>query len=194
MVDSERLAAETAQAEQEVLDVAKSEGGGYVWLPNATKVRGKKFVEMRTRMNRSQYALFTDEEKTKELLKKPEPGFHYHWARHPQYEPQTGMRVISGLYQYVEPSELKTGVMPMFANHKGVSGTMVAFGTLVLVKESPEAWRETHIAPQVDAIAQLALAEEEFRGGIDEQSKGRAQGTVERVIEKEQIVVPQDNE
>ncbi|MGH7745049.1 MAG: hypothetical protein ACREQ5_09655, partial [Candidatus Dormibacteria bacterium] len=146
------------------------------------------FVEMRTRMNRNQYAMFTDEEQTRKLLKSPEAGMHYHWARHPQYDPTgTAMRVSMGLYKYVLPSEIRADATPMFVNHKGTTGTMVGFGTLVLVKESDEAYQETHIGPQIDAIAQLSRIETEFEGKVEEDSGGRAKGTIERTVEQEEI-------
>lgn len=189
MVDSERLAREEQAAEAQVRDTANTPGG-YVWMPNAIKLKAKPFIEMRTRMPRKANDLFTNEERTKNMLKKADEGYHYHWARHPQYDPLTAMRVAEGLYQYVQPTEIKADALGMFQSHKGTTGTMVSIGTLVLVKESAEAFRETHLLPQVEAIATLARAEEEFMGGIEEQSKGRAEGTVERVTEQEEIKIP----
>ncbi|MGH7745569.1 MAG: hypothetical protein ACREQ5_12375, partial [Candidatus Dormibacteria bacterium] len=85
MSNNEQLVESAKAAESQLQEVREAAGKGYVWLPNATKVRPKPFVEMRTRMNRNQYAMFTDEEQTRKLLKSPEAGMHYHWARHPQY-------------------------------------------------------------------------------------------------------------
>lgn len=182
-----RLAEETAEAERKVAEIKKPTKEEILWGPNATRFKAKPFVEMRTRMNRRQYAIFTDEEETRKILKDPKPGYHYHWARHPQYEASTGMRVAMGLYEYVSPKEIKAEMFPVFANHKGTTGNMVAFGTLVLVSESPEAWKETHVAPQVDAFARMARQEESFQADVEEESQGRAAGTVERVFEKDEI-------
>lgn len=184
-----RLAEETAAAADKAAELAKtlttSSSDETIFGPNATRFKARPLVELRTRMNRKQYAIFSDEEETKKILKDPKPGYHYHWARHPQYETSTGMRVAMGLYEYVSPKEIKAEVFPIFANHKGTTGTMVAFGTLVLVAESHEAWEETHIGPQVEAMARLARREESFQADVEEESQGRAKGTVERVFEKD---------
>lgn len=180
------LAEQTAKESSKAAEVAKQESKEEViWGPNATRFKAKPFVELYTRMNRQQYAIFTDPEETRKILKNPEPGFHYHWARHPQYDASTGMRAAMGLYQYVESKEIKGDAFAIFANHKGTSGNMVCFGTLVLVKESPEAWKQTHIDPQVEGFARMARREESFQEDVEKESQGRAQGTVERVLEKD---------
>ena len=184
-----QVAEKTAEATTRAHELANESGAGKVetlWGPNATRFKAKPFVEMMTRMNRNQYAIFTDNDALMKVLKNPEPGYHYHWARHPQYEPSTGLRVAMGLYKYVQPNEIKGDAFAIFANHKGTSGNMVCFGTLVLVKESPEAWQETHVAPQVEGFARMARQEESFQSDVEEESKGRAQGTVERVFEKDE--------
>lgn len=183
-----QLADETAKAAEQAREAAKPQNEEVIWAPNAIRFKAKPFVEMRTRMNRKQYAIFTDEEETKKILKEVKPGYHYHWARHPQYEAQTGMRVAMGLYEYVSPKEVKAELFPIFANHKGTSGNMVAFGTLVLVAESPAAWSETHIDPQVEAMARLARQEESFQANVEEESQGHAKGTIERVFQKDENV------
>ena len=193
MVDSERMAAEEKVAETQALAVRKAKKTD-VWLPNATKMDARPFVSMKTRMSRKANDLFTNEETTKQMIKDPEPGYHYHWARNPQYDSMTGMRVAQGLYQYVTPAEIKKEALAIFNNHKGASGAMIGIGTLVLVKQSPEAWQETHVLPQVEAIAELARIEEGFMGDVEEQSQGRAQGTVEREQEVEEIRVRPDSD
>lgn len=187
MVGDGRKAAETEAAAEKQMIAAKTAKKHDVWLPNATPMDARPFVEMKTRMSRRRNDLLTNEDTIKAMLKNPEPGYRYHWARNPQYEPTTGMRVAQGLYQYVLPSEIKSNAAAMFSNHKGATGNMVGFGTLVLVKESPEAWQETHVLPQLEAIAELARLEEGFMGDIEEHSEGRAQGTVEHVEEREEL-------
>jgi hypothetical protein len=194
MEQGERLAREEHQAQQEAIKVSRGTSKDRVWLPNATPVSGRQFVDMKTKMNRYQYDFFTNDEKTKSLIKAPEAGYHYHWARNAQYDPITGMRVAMGLYKYVTPAEMKGESMTMLTNHKGTTGNQVGFGTLILVKQSAEAYRETHIEPQVEAVARLYRHEQEFQGSIDEHSKGRAQGTIEAEEEKEQVFVSATDE
>lgn len=149
-----------------------------VWMPNAIGVDPKPFLEARARLHKDQNEVLNHAER---LIKEPEGGFHYGWARLGQ--PITVQRISSGQYRYVHPNDVKSEMRAMFTNHKGVSGELVCFGSLVLIAIPPKAWAECYIEPEIEAVARLAAQEMSFQEQIETASGGAAAGTIEKVKE-----------
>lgn len=179
--DAQMLAEQAQEALDQAAEIKRSRKSK-VWMPNAIGVNPKPFLEARARMHKNQTDVFAHAEK---LIKDPKPGWRYAWAR--LNAPTTVMRAGSGLYKYIQPSEVKSELAQMFATHKGTTGTMVCHGSLVLVGISPQAWTELYIEPEIESVARLASQEDYFQAQIEEASQGTAQGTVERVQERDTL-------
>jgi hypothetical protein len=153
-----------------------------VWLPNAFGVNVRPFLEARSRMHKRQNDVF---ENPKMLLKEPKEGCHYGWAK--LNAPVTVMRAGQGAYRYVRPEEVKAQLGEMFTNHKGASGNMVCYGSLVLVEISERAWNDFYIEPEIEAVARLASQQAQLAASIDEHSQGRAKMVSEVTEDRENL-------
>ena len=190
--NSEKLATQAKQALNKQADLKRevekervAEAGPRfknekVWMPNALGVTVRPFLEARSRMHKKQNDVFENPIK---LVKDPKPDAHYGWAR--LNAPVTVMRAGQGAYRYVKPDEVKSSLADMFTNHKGSSGLLVCFGSLVLVEIPQQAWEDYFIEPEIEAVARLASQQAQTAAVIEKESDGRVKMVVEATEERE---------
>lgn len=180
MDNTQKLAEQAAEALNRANEIKSSGGGLKVWMPNAIGVNPRPFLEARARMHKDQNEIFEHAER---LVKDPEPGFHYGWAK--LGAPITVMRAGSGQYKYIKPDQVKSDLRAMFTTHKGVTGELVCNGSNVLIGIPPKAWAECYIEPEIEAVARLATEQDNFQAQIESQSQGTAKATLEAAQERE---------
>ncbi|MDE2100964.1 MAG: hypothetical protein KGL39_27205 [Patescibacteria group bacterium] len=151
-------------------------------MPQGLSVNVRPFLEARQRIHRKQNEVFDD---AKKLIKEPAKDCHYGWARLNQ--PVTVMRAAQGAYRYVKPDELIGKMADMFTTHKGTSGQMVCFGSLVLIEISEQAWQDFHVEPEIEAVARLASQQAMLASNLEEHSEGRVRMVTETGSETETL-------